>query len=514
LARVVTLSPTETRWFEGWAAVGAGSGHAAVSDASDSTYIESTANQAVARFELTTHRLGPGEFVSGIRVRGRARANNPIAVGLRTPSLSRVGGFPPDTIRPDGSVREFETFMFPGSGHPFSSDKGVMTQALLDGLKVELVLSKSAAHPAASRVHEVRVDLHVSERLPSIVRRGNQLHLSTGPEARLVGFNYYDVSNTYETPPMQIERHLTNHRAKGFTLARLFVIPGRIKTAAGTGAWIGAALGRLVEILQHCHDIGMYVDLTHFATFEQTENPSWYSSMTEAERWAERRILVRQLAGMFDQHPSVAFHCIGNELHAPATIQSEWIPRISAGPAFQEVLVKNPAGRTQDAIWSEWLADIMNGSDGAKAGTTEPHPLLGCGSFPPVDVDVRCTPRRSLSSGLDLVLVHAYPESDPADGLSVTSLMSHINQSLALGLPVVIEELFPSLRAGAHGSYAELDELYAAAFDSVSGIVGHSDGRTSNDYPDSGLTDYERVFQRTMRWFEERSCAFRRKTTQ
>jgi hypothetical protein len=43
----------------------------------------------------------------------------------------------------------------------------------------------------------------------------------------------------------------------------------------------------------------------------------------------------------------------------------------------------------------------------------------------------------------------------------------------------------------------------------VSGIVGHSDGRTSTDYPDAGLTDHERVFQRAIRWLEQRAGAFR-----
>jgi hypothetical protein len=97
--------------------------------------------------------------------------------------------------------------------------------------------------------------------------------------------------------------------------------------------------------------------------------------------------------------------------------------------------------------------------------------------------------------------------------MSVTSLMSQINEARGLGLPVVIEELFPSLGVGVHGSCAALDELYAASFNAVSGIVGHSDGRTSTEYPDSGLTDYGRVFQRAMRWFEERSGAFRRAAT-
>jgi hypothetical protein len=511
LARIVTLRPNDTRKFQDWAAVGAASGHTAVSDASDSSYIESTANGATARFDLTTYTLQPGEFVSGIRVRGRAEANRPIAVGLRTPRLSPVGGFPPCTIRQDRSVREFTTYMFPGSGDPFSSDKGVMTQAMLDGLKLELVLSTSAA--GASRVYEVRVDLHISERSPSIVRRGDRLHLSTGPAARLVGFNYYNQLKTYEAPLTHVNRELTNHAEKGFNLVRLFAIPNRIKAGRGTGAWTGPALGRLVEILQHCNDIGVYVDLTHFATFEPAEDPAWYAGMTEAQRWAERRNLVRQVAGMFDQHPSVAFHCVGNEFHAPATLQPKWIPRIDPGPAFQEVVVKDPVGRTQETIWSDWLADVLDGSDGAKSGTTDPHPLFGCGSFPPIDTEVRCTPRRTLSSGLDLVLVHAYPERDPAHQMSVTSLMSQINEARGLGLPVVIEELFPSLGVGVNGSCAALDELYAASFNAVSGIVGHSDGRTSTEYPDSGLTDYERVFQRAMRWFEERSGAFRRAAT-
>jgi hypothetical protein len=235
--------------------------------------------------------------------------------------------------------------------------------------------------------------------------------------------------------------------------------------------------------------------------------------MTEEERWVERKILARQLAGMFDQHPAVAYHCVGNEFHAPATPQTEWIPRLGAGAAFQEVVVKEPAGRSQGAIWSEWLTDVLNPRDGAKAGTTAPHPLFGCGSFPPVDLEARCTPRRTLASGLDLVLVHAYPETNPDDQYSVERLVRHIDEAQRLGLPVVMEEMFPSLYTGFEESFAALDELYEASFQTVSGIAGHSDGRTSSDYPNSGLTDYEGRFRRAMRWFEERSEGFRRART-
>jgi hypothetical protein len=507
--RIVTLTPTLASSLDGWGAVGGASADSAVSDTSDSSYLQSTADVAVARFELTNYSLNPGEFVTGIRVRTRVEAEHPISVGLRTPNLSRVGGLGPDTVPSNPAAQEFTTYTFPGSGDPFSSDKGVMTQTMLDGLKVELSVCRPGAGTRGGKVYEILVELRVSDRLPSIVRHDDKLGLSTGPEARLVGFNYYNALKTYDAPLSQVKFELNNHAERGFNLVRLFVIPNRIKSAAGTDAWNGAALGRLVEILEHCNNIGMYVDLTHFATFEPAEDPTWYSGMSEAQRWAERKVLVRQFAGMFDQHPCVAYHCIGNEFHAPATLQSEWIPRIDPGPAFQELVVKDPAGRSQDTIWADWLADILNCADGAKAGTTAPDPLFGCGSFPPVDFEVRCTPRRSLAAGLDLVLVHAYPEPEPAEALSVASLMNHIGRAQGLGLPVVIEELFPSLRNGGDVSCAQLEELYLASFHAVSGIVGHSDGRTSADYRDTGLTDYERLFRRAMCWFEERARPFR-----
>jgi hypothetical protein len=509
MTRAVTLLPDREGPRREWMLVGAASPLAAVTDPSDASYIESLKDGAVERFELSSYTLQPGEFVSGIRVRLRAatQAGHTIAVAVQVvdgPGVAACGGLT-DRIPPSQPIQTFTSFLFPGAGHPYAASaggRGVMNQEMLDGLKVEVLLRGSARRAATSKVYEIAVDLYVSQTTPRVVRMGDKLCLSTGGEARFVGANFR-TDDLHDQDAAKVKTELTTHREKGFNLVRLHVYTSRIKTAAGGDAFIGRQLAKLVEILQHCNDIGMYVALTLFAAYRRGDNPVWYEALREPERWAERRHQARQICGMFDQHPAVAWYCLGNEFRVPTDAQPFWV-QDPVGPAddrwYFEMVVKDPGGRAKGAIWSDWLADVLSESAGAMAAITDPRPLFGSGSFPPIAGETQCTPDRSLSSGLGLVLLHAYPEGDASAPFGVPSLLDHVRAARRAGLPCVLEEFFPALNG--KGSFPEMHALLSAADGDVSGIVGHSDGLTSTEYPAAGMTVRDLIFQSAMRWYE------------
>jgi DNA-3-methyladenine glycosylase I len=515
--RVVTLVPNAAGTRQDWTLVGAESLWEAVGDGSEASYVESATDGATERFELGSHALQPGEFVSGLRVRVRAatQARHTIEVAVQVADGSGVtacGGLT-DKIPQSQSIRDFTSFVFPGAGNPYAASKsarGVMSQAMLDGLNVQLALRASAAQAATSRVYEVSVELYVSDAMPRIVRKGHKLRLSSGSEARFVGVNFR-TDDFHDQDAAEIKGELTSHRSKGFSLARLHIYTSRIKTAAGRDSFVSRELAKLVEILQHCNDIGMYVDLTLFAAYRRGDNPPWYEALGEAERWRERQHQARQICGMLDQHPAVAWYCLGNEFVVPADAQPFWVQDPVGRPKdlwYFEMVVKDPAGRSKATIWSDWLTNVLSDSDGARAAITDPPPLFGCGSFPLIGDETTCTPARSLQSGLRIVLVHAYPERDSPAYFGLPALLGYIRAARRAGLPCVLEELFPA--PNGKGSFAEMHELLSAARGDVSGIVGHSDGLTSTDYPASGLNERDLLFRSGMRWYEQRAGRWRK----
>jgi DNA-3-methyladenine glycosylase I len=518
-SRVVTLVPHRTGAKQDWMLVGAGTHVAAVRDSSDTSFIESSRDACVERFELGSYVLRPREFVSGIRVRVRAatQPNHTIDVAVQVPDgpgITACGGLT-DQIPQSQSVQDFTTFLFPGSGNPFAakrSARGVLTQAMLDELKVELVLRKSGTGSVASKVYEIAVDLYISDAIPRVVRRGGVLGWSRGSRAHFVGVNFR-TDSLHDQTAAETRNELTNHREKGFNLVRLHVYTSRIKSAAGDASFIDSELAKLAEILQHCNHIGMYVDVTLFAAYRRGDNPPWYEALGEVERWAERRHQARQICGMFDQHPAVAWYCLGNEFVVPTGPQPFWV-QDPVGRAddlcYFEMVVKDPGDRSRETVWSDWLADVLSEAGGAKGATTSPPPLFGCGSFPPSDSPMQCTPRQSFLSGLDLVLVHAYPEEDAAAVFGVPSLLGHIRAALEVGLPCVLEEFFPSLDRRV--SFREMYELLSAVDGDVSGIVGHSDGLTSTEYPAAGLSERDRFFKSGLRWYEQRAGPWRKES--
>jgi hypothetical protein len=117
---------------------------------------------------------------------------------------------------------------------------------------------------------------------------------------------------------------------------------------------------------------------------------------------------------MFDQHPAVAWDCLGNEFLVLGSLQPFWVQDPVGLPDdlwYFEMVVKDPAGRSKKTIWSDRLADVLSETAGAKAATTTRHRCSAAGR-PASDDPTRCTPAHSLSSGLDLALIHAYPEAD------------------------------------------------------------------------------------------------------
>ena len=140
------------------------------------------------------------------------------------PTLTPCGGLT-DRIPQSKSIRNFTSFLFPGSQNPYAANtaaRGVMSQAMLDQLKVELVLRESAPQAATSRVYEVAVDLYISTAMPRIVRRGDMLQLSTGREARFVGVNFR-TDDLHDQTAARVKKELTSHRDKGFNLVRLHI---------------------------------------------------------------------------------------------------------------------------------------------------------------------------------------------------------------------------------------------------------------------------------------------------
>jgi hypothetical protein len=508
--RCVTLELNGAAPEGDWAYAGAASHVAAVTDGSDGSYIESATDGSVARFGLSPYRLREGEFVSGIRVQVRAATRSHTLLEVSVEVADRDGTAPcgglVDRIAESQPIHDFVSFLFPGTGSPFATDpavRGVMTHSMLDGMTVQVVLRRSSPDTSTSRVYAVAVELHVSDALPRIRRRADKLALAVGGEARVVGVNFR-TDDFHDKGTAQLKAELTRHREKGFNLARVHVYTSRIKSGPGQSAFVDSELAKLVEILQHCNDIGMYVDLTLFAAYRRGDNPAWYEALSEAERWADRQYQARQICGMFDQHPAVAWYCLGNEFVVPSDPQPFWV-QDPIGPAddlsYLEMVVKQPAGRTKGTIWSDWLANVLSDTAGARAATTEPQPLFGCGSFPPIADETLCTPRRSLLSGLGLVLLHAYPERDTSANFGLPSLLGHIMAARQAGLPCVLEEFFPA--PNKKGSFREMEELLSAAHSDLSGIAGHSDGLTSTDYRAVGTSGRDLIFQSAMRWYEQ-----------
>jgi hypothetical protein len=220
-----------------------------------------------------------------VRLRPQAQPSHTIDVADGR-AATVCGGFT-DQIPPSQPIQEFMTVLFAGCRHPnatSTSARGVITQEMLDGLKVRLVLRESAPQGAGSKGVRAR---RGSPRLggdPAIVRVHDKLPLFTGGDACFVGVTSR-TGTLHDQTAAQVNTELTRHRDKGFNLVRLHIYTSRIKAAPSGDEFIGSELAKLVDILQHCNGIGMYLDMTLFATNRRGENPAWYEALSEEERW-------------------------------------------------------------------------------------------------------------------------------------------------------------------------------------------------------------------------------------
>lgn len=254
------------------------------------------------------------------------------------------------------------------------------------------------------------------------------------------GFNYDRdesmrlIEDYWETEWPVVGEHFKAMRGLGATVVRVHLQLNRFMMSAD--APNEKTLSHLKRLLALAEETGLYLDLTGLGCYRKSDTPAWYEEAGEKERWAVQARFWEAVAGASAGSPAVLCYNLMNEPVSPAGAVPVWHSGEPLGGFYYvENLTKDAGRRSRTELTREWMAGLT-----AAIRRRDPARLITCGMFFIFDVPGGLTlgpDPRAIAGGLDYLSVHMYPKDANAD------VELKLLETLKLGKPVVIEEMFP-----------------------------------------------------------------------
>jgi hypothetical protein len=283
----------------------------------------------------------------------------------------------------------------------------------------------------------------------------------------------------------KVEQDFAEMKELGANVVRIHLQLGKFMQSAA--APNRKSLDQLARLLKLAARQGLYLDLTGLGCYHKRDVPEWYDKLSERDRWDVQARFWEAVAARAADNSAVFCYDLMNEPLTPggAGTRTDWLGPAFGGKHFVQYVALETKGRARHEIARQWTSHL------AKAIRKHDRRHLITVGLVPWSLD-----RPGLSSGfipekiadeLDFIAVHIYPEKEKLDE-AIDTL-----KGLAVGKPVVIEEMFP-LRSSAD----ELGEFIDKSRGIASGWIGFYWGKTPAEYRGS-TTIGDRL---TLEWLE------------
>ncbi len=198
-----------------------------------------------------------------------------------------------------------------------------------------------------------------------------------------------------------------------------------------------ANLARLKKLVQLAEETNLYLDLTGLGCYHKQDNPSWYDTLPEADRWAVQARFWTAVAEVCKSSPAVFCYDLMNEPILPGEGQpeSEWLAGELGGKFFVQRIALDLAGRTRKEVARDWVNVLT-----AAIRKVDTRHMITVGVIPWAQTFPGAKPLfydPEVGKTLDFVSVHFYPSKGKVEE-ALTALKVY-----ELGKPLVIEEMFP-----------------------------------------------------------------------
>ena len=196
-----------------------------------------------------------------------------------------------------------------------------------------------------------------------------------------------------------------------------------------------AQLARLVSLAE---ELSLYLDVTGLGSYRNQE-PDWYSSLDEAERWAVQAQFWRVVAGALSSSPAVAFYGLINEPGVPVQEVDSYVHPLALGTPplyYCNFVSRGAAGREPRDVAVQWIRMMT-----AAIREVDQRHLITIGLLPTPDDVTRPTGAfgpEEIGTELDLLCPHIYPRAGAID-----RAVAEVGRWRGIGKPVVIGETFP-----------------------------------------------------------------------
>ena len=219
------------------------------------------------------------------------------------------------------------------------------------------------------------------------------------------------------------------------------------------------ALGRLERLIGLAETTGLYLDITGLAAYRKSDQPAWYDSLSEADRWAAQAVFWEAVARVGAQSDNVFCYNLMNEPVVLAPPQESWLPGAGfGGYHFVQSLTRDLGTRNNVEVYNAWIA-----MQAAAVRRGDPRHLVTVGFLPLGDLN-------RFEADLDFLSTHIYPKTD-----EVQASVDYV-QSNTGGKPLLIEEIGP-LQASSEQTL----EFITRAEGVAAGFISHYMGDTIDE---------------------------------
>ncbi len=119
------------------------------------------------------------------------------------------------------------------------------------------------------------------------------------------------------------------------------------------------ALSRLRELIEFANVNGLYLDITGLGACRKEDQPEWYDSMTESERWATQAVFWKAIASVGKDYNNIFVYDLMNEPVVPPTDTTIWLPGDSYGGYYYvQYITQTPNGRPPKDIMRSWISQM------------------------------------------------------------------------------------------------------------------------------------------------------------
>lgn len=264
--------------------------------------------------------------------------------------------------------------------------------------------------------------------LPAISVQGTGFVDANGKKFIPWGVNY---TNTNELPLMDddwynpvkweiIKQDFREMKALNLNVIRIHLQYHRFMTDVNTPNQ--QALNRLKDLIDFTATIGLYLDITGLSSYLNVD-PSWYTNLDEAGRWATQAVFWKAIAKTANGHNNVFCYNLINEPVTPSSAVTTWLPgEPFGGYYFVQYLTRTPGARGWPAVTRAWITQLKTAIRLEDTRTPVTIGFIGLGNV------------ANFNDLLDYNSIHIYPE----DG-KIPAALKIIKDSQS-AKPLIVEE--------------------------------------------------------------------------